>query len=48
MRLLSAGVAAYFVQGVKMSLGTLTEQFYLKDDLHFDPAEVCTRSSTLN
>lgn len=32
--------AAYFVQGVKMSLGTLTEQFYLKDDLQFDPAQV--------
>ena len=31
--------AAYFVQGVKMSLGTLTEQYYLKDDLHFSPAQ---------
>ena len=33
--------AAYFVQGVKMSLGTLTEQYYLKDDLHFSPAQAC-------
>ncbi|CAK0783008.1 hypothetical protein CVIRNUC_006203 [Coccomyxa viridis] len=28
---------AYYVQGVKMSLGTLTENYYLKDDLSFDP-----------
>ena len=26
-----------------MSLGTLTEQFYLKDDLQFDPAQVTCR-----
>ena len=37
-RCMSVG-AAYFVQGVKMSLGTLTEQYYLKDDLHFSPAK---------
>ena len=32
--------AAYFVQGVKMSLGTLTESYYMKDDLLFDPPAV--------
>ena len=32
--------AAYYVQGVKMSLGTLTENYYLKDDLSFDPPGV--------
>lgn len=32
--------AAYFVQGVKMSLGTLTQSYYLKDDLLFDPPRV--------
>ncbi len=40
LMLVSPVCAAYFVQGVKMSLGTLTEQFYLKDDLQFDPAQV--------
>ncbi|KAK9903962.1 hypothetical protein WJX75_001434 [Coccomyxa subellipsoidea] len=39
---LAAVAVAYFVQGVKMSLGTLTEQFYLKDDLQFDPAQAET------
>ena len=41
MPLCMAVGAAYFVQGVKMSLGTLTEQYYLKDDLRFSPAQVC-------
>lgn len=30
----------YFVQGV-LSLARLAVNFYLKDDLHLDPAEVC-------
>ena len=38
--------AAYFVQGVKMSLGTLTEQYYLKDDLRFSPAQACAHTDT--
>ena len=29
-------------QGIKMSLGTLTEQYYLKDNLGFSPAQVRT------
>lgn len=31
----------YFVQGV-LGLARLAVSFYLKDDLHLDPAEVCT------
>ena len=30
----------YFVQGV-LGLSRLAVSFYLKDDLHLDPAEVC-------
>lgn len=30
----------YFVQGV-LGLARLAVSFYLKDDLHLDPAEVC-------
>ena len=30
----------YFVQGV-LGLARLAVNFYLKDDLHLDPAEVC-------
>lgn len=30
----------YFVQGV-LELAKLAVSFYLKDDLHLDPAEVC-------
>jgi len=30
----------YFVQGV-LGLSRLAVNFYLKDDLHLDPAEVC-------
>lgn len=30
----------YFVQGV-LGLSDLAVSFYLKDDLHLDPAEVC-------
>ena len=37
--------AAYYVQGVKMSLGTLTENYYLKDDLSFDPPGVKRRTA---
>ncbi len=33
-------IAAYFVQGVKMSLGTLTQSYYLKDNLLFNPPGV--------
>ena len=39
--------AAYFVQGVKMSLGTLTESYYMKDDLLFDPPAVSRLSKHL-
>lgn len=31
----------YFVQGV-LGLARLAVSFYMKDDLHLDPAEVCT------
>lgn len=33
----------YFVQGV-LGLARLAVSFYLKDDLHLDPAEVCPLS----
>lgn len=34
----------YFVQGV-LGLARLAVSFYLKDDLHLDPAEVCVAHS---
>lgn len=33
----------YFVQGI-LGLSRLAVSFFLKDDLHLDPAEVCQRS----
>lgn len=36
----------YFVQGV-LGLARLAVNFYLKDDLHLDPAEVCFLSFPL-
>lgn len=37
----------YFVQGV-LGLARLAVNFYLKDDLHLDPAEVCLLNSWFN
>jgi len=37
----------YFVQGV-LGLARLAVNFYLKDDLHLDPAEVCLLNSGFN
>lgn len=36
----------YFVQGV-LGLARLAVSFYLKDDLHLDPAEVCPCNAVL-